>query len=191
MGQQAEEFANALHRTLLPDGRAVLETLHRENMIKKVRTADVTVTPNHGTVVINLDGTITYTPDQGFTGIDSFTYQICDDGIPSLCDTAVVYVTVIPERPNIFIPNGFSPDGDAFNQQWEIIDITQYPKNEVIIFNRWGNKVFEAKPYQNEWKGVNQKGEDLPDGTYYYVLKLNDDGNTTYTGFVVVNRSKQ
>jgi hypothetical protein len=45
MGQQAEEFANALHRTLLPDGRAVLETLHRENMIKKVRTADVIVTP--------------------------------------------------------------------------------------------------------------------------------------------------
>ena len=45
MGQQAEEFANALHRTLLPDGRAVLETLHRENMIKKVRTADIIVTP--------------------------------------------------------------------------------------------------------------------------------------------------
>ena len=45
MGQQAEEFANALHRTLLPDGRVVLETLHRENMIKKVRTADIIVTP--------------------------------------------------------------------------------------------------------------------------------------------------
>jgi hypothetical protein len=45
MGQQAEEFANALHRTLLPDGRPVLETLHRENMIKKVRTADIVVTP--------------------------------------------------------------------------------------------------------------------------------------------------
>jgi hypothetical protein len=45
VGQQAEEFANALHRTLLPDGRVVLETLHRENMIKKVRTADIVVTP--------------------------------------------------------------------------------------------------------------------------------------------------
>jgi hypothetical protein len=45
VGQQAEEFANALHRTLLPDGRVVLETLHRENMIKKVRTADIIVTP--------------------------------------------------------------------------------------------------------------------------------------------------
>jgi hypothetical protein len=46
IGQQAEELANALHRNLLPDGRAILETLHLEKMIKKVRTADVTVTPS-------------------------------------------------------------------------------------------------------------------------------------------------
>lgn len=45
MGQQSEQFADALHRSLLPDGRAILETLHREKMIKKVRTADVIVTP--------------------------------------------------------------------------------------------------------------------------------------------------
>jgi hypothetical protein len=45
MGQQANEFADALHRTLLPDGRVVLETLHMEKMIKKIRTADVIVTP--------------------------------------------------------------------------------------------------------------------------------------------------
>jgi gliding motility-associated-like protein len=146
---------------------------------------------NNGTVTVNGDGTITYTPSEGFVGVDSFTYQICDDGVPSLCDTATVYITVLPNRPNIFIPNGFSPDGDAYNQYWEIIDITQYPKNEIIIFNRWGNKVYETAPYQNEWQGTNVKGEDLPDGTYYYVLKLNDKNNTTYTGFVVVNRSKQ
>lgn len=45
VGQQAENFADALHRSLLPDGRVVLETLHREQMIKKIRTADVIVTP--------------------------------------------------------------------------------------------------------------------------------------------------
>ena len=46
IGQQADELANALHRSLLPDGRPVLETLHNERMIKKVRTADVIMTPN-------------------------------------------------------------------------------------------------------------------------------------------------
>jgi gliding motility-associated-like protein len=96
----------------------------------------------------------------------------------------------MPGRPNIFIPNGFSPDGDDYNQYWEVSDISQYPNNELLIFNRWGNKVYEAKPYQNEWQGQNLKGEDLPDGTYYYILKLNDEQGTVYTGFVVINRGQ-
>jgi len=45
VGQQAEQFADALHRSLLPDGRPILETLHREKMIKKVRSGDIIVTP--------------------------------------------------------------------------------------------------------------------------------------------------
>lgn len=45
VGQQANELAEALHRNLLPDGRNILETLHLERMIKKVRTSDVIVTP--------------------------------------------------------------------------------------------------------------------------------------------------
>jgi hypothetical protein len=45
IAQQAEELADALHRNFLPDGRAILETLHQERMIKKVRTSDIIVTP--------------------------------------------------------------------------------------------------------------------------------------------------
>jgi hypothetical protein len=45
VGQQSENFADALHRSLLPDGRVILQTLHAEKMIKKIRTADVTITP--------------------------------------------------------------------------------------------------------------------------------------------------
>jgi hypothetical protein len=45
VGQQSENFADALHRSYLPDGRVILETLHKEQMIKKIRTADVTITP--------------------------------------------------------------------------------------------------------------------------------------------------
>jgi hypothetical protein len=46
VGQQAEEFAEALSRSLLPDGRIILNTLHSEKMIKKVRTSDIIMTPN-------------------------------------------------------------------------------------------------------------------------------------------------
>ena len=45
VGQQAEDLAEALSRSLLPDGRVILNTLHAERMIKKVRTADVIMTP--------------------------------------------------------------------------------------------------------------------------------------------------
>jgi hypothetical protein len=45
IAQQSEELADALHRNFLPDGRPILETLHQERMIKKVRTSDIIVTP--------------------------------------------------------------------------------------------------------------------------------------------------
>ena len=45
VGQQAEELADALHRSLFPDGRPILQTLHNERMIKKTRTADIIMTP--------------------------------------------------------------------------------------------------------------------------------------------------
>jgi len=45
VAQQSEELADALHRAYLPDGRPILETLHQERMIKKLRTSDIIVTP--------------------------------------------------------------------------------------------------------------------------------------------------
>jgi large repetitive protein len=53
-------------------------------------------TPVGGTVVVNPDGTVTFTPNPGFTGPASFVYQICDNGTPVLCDNATVTVNVIP-----------------------------------------------------------------------------------------------
>ena len=51
VGQQAEELADALHRNLLPDGRNILETLHRESMMKKVNTEQVIMTPTTGSTI--------------------------------------------------------------------------------------------------------------------------------------------
>ena len=50
--------------------------------------------PANGSVVINTDGTFTYTPTTDFTGPDQFTYRVCDDGTPQACDTATVYLTI-------------------------------------------------------------------------------------------------
>lgn len=50
--------------------------------------------PSHGTLVLNGNGSYTYTPGAGYTGVDTFTYALCDGGTPDLCDTALVLVTV-------------------------------------------------------------------------------------------------
>jgi|GEM_PF-1331868 len=61
--------------------------------------------PSNGTVVVNPDGTYTYIPNTDFEGEDSFTYTICDNGSPALCDTATVTIQVIPNNGNITIAN--------------------------------------------------------------------------------------
>ncbi|NNC50249.1 MAG: tandem-95 repeat protein, partial [Flaviramulus sp.] len=61
-------------------------------------TQTVNTTPvddvDNGTLILNADGTFTYTPNDGFTGTDSFVYSVCDDGTPQACDQATVYITI-------------------------------------------------------------------------------------------------
>jgi hypothetical protein len=52
--------------------------------------------PNNGTVTVNANGTVTYTPNTGFVGIDTLYYSTCDNQQPPQCDTAGVFITVIP-----------------------------------------------------------------------------------------------
>ncbi len=72
---------------------------------------NLTVTPTpvqqpvNGTVILSPNGVFVYTPNLNFNGIDSFIYRVCDDGIPSLCDTATVFITVLPRNDKPEIPD--------------------------------------------------------------------------------------
>ena len=73
--------------------------------------------------------------------------------------------------------NGFSPNDDGINDIWTIPFLIDYPTNMVIIINRWGDEVWKVDNYNNinvVFKGKNLNGNDLPDGTYYYIIKYND-----------------
>jgi len=59
--------------------------------------------PSNGTIIINADGTIKYTPNANFVGKDCFIYQICDKSLPTLCDTAKVCITVNKGSANLKI----------------------------------------------------------------------------------------
>ena len=69
-----------------------------------------------------------------------------------------------------------------------ISGIGNFPGNEVVIWNRWGNEVFRTLDYQNDWGGTNSNtGEALPDGTYFYLITL-PEGNQEIRGFITVYR---
>lgn len=84
------------------------------------------------------------------------------------------------------IPNVFTPNGDGLNDRFEIRGLELYPENRLIIFNRWGNEVYSAKTYTNDWDGAN-----LSEGTYYYIfeLRLHSGHWQTFKGFVTVMRN--
>lgn len=70
------------------------------------------------------------------------------------------------------MPTGYSPNGDGQNDFFVVHGIEVFPDNEITVYNRWGNVVYSATGYQNEWNGFNNSGEELPDGTYFVVLKV-------------------
>ena len=82
---------------------------------------------------------------------------------------------------------GISPNGDGVNDHFTIPEIEYYPNNQLLIFNRWGAEVFQRKPYLNEFEGIDDSGNNLPDGTYYYVLDLGN-GQAPVKGYFVIHR---
>ena len=105
-----------------------------------------------------------------------------DDGLPDYRDT----------DQGITVYEGFSPGGA--NDTWVIDGIQAFPNNNVKIFNRWGNKVYEVDGYNNVdrvWRGDSNVssvgGNEVPDGTYFYIIDLGE-GDKPRTGYVVVNR---
>lgn len=97
----------------------------------------------------------------------------------SFSDTASVAVQLCS------IPKGISPNNDGDNDS---LDLSFYSINKIDIFNRYGTKVYSKSNYSNEWTGQSDNGNELPDGTYYYVIDFTD--LETRTGWIYINREK-
>ena len=82
------------------------------------------------------------------------------------------------------IPKGISPNGDFLN---DTFDLTGFNVEKLSIFNRYGTSVYSKANYTNEWGGQSNSGNELSDGTYYYVIELKNGGETR-TGWVYINR---
>lgn len=85
------------------------------------------------------------------------------------------------------LPTGFTPNRDGKNDVFFIKGLDDYPDNSIVIYNRWGNKVWEKSGYQNDWDGVNENGEPLAQGTYFVVFKVRSI-NKIITTYVDIRR---
>ncbi len=129
--------------------------------------SDPTVTPDFST-----DYTVTITDQYGCSA------------------TATVKISVMCD--SIDVSNGFSPNNDGINDYFNIKGIEDFDGNVVFIYNRWGSLVFKQKNYDNKWDGKCNvsgalMGQDLPEGTYYFLIDLNNEGKPL-SGYVVLKR---
>lgn len=128
--------------------------------------------------------------------IDS-TYNVCLTGTiqnanDSICLTATECImidvtgctTTADCDPSTWnIPNGLTPNGDAFNEELQFFN-TDDCMIDFKVYNRWGQMVFTKRGYISEWHGQSNNGEPLPDGTYYLLIGTDSKRNGTFDNYI-------
>lgn len=102
--------------------------------------------------------------------VGSVAYSVTVSGCDSRSDTVLVDVIAC----DLTIPNIITPNGDGYNDVFAVENLPYYPNSVLMVFNRWGKKIYETANYLNDWDG-----EKFADGTYFMVLKVNY-GNEEY-----------
>ncbi len=136
---------------------------------------------NAGVLSVNYTGI-------SFAGKDRLTLEACD--IAAHCASEDFTIDVAGE---ITVYNALSPNGDGKNEVFYIQHIDVLPdtkRNNVSIFDRWGNIVFEVSDYDNNnrvFRGIASNGNELPNGVYFYELVLTSTGEKR-TGYISLRR---
>lgn len=159
-------------------------------------TSEITTTPV--SCIDQKDGTALV---QAFGGVGAYTYA-WSNGITIELNESLsnqwYFVTVtdalgctgidsvlIPINPIACIApvNCFTPNGDMMNDTWVIDNMELYPDLRITVYNRWGNLVYEQTGTYSPWDG-SYNTNDLPAGTYYYIIELNYLDRAPVTGTI-------
>lgn len=134
------------------------------------------------------NSTLEISLEAGLLGAQTYSVVIT---LGSCTATDSVDVTLYPVG-NCIISEGISPNGDGFN---DILDLTflndRTGISKLQIFNRLGTLVFEQNNYTNQWRGQTNDGNDLPTGTYFYVIDLAGNDavyGSQATGWIYLNQ---
>lgn len=89
------------------------------------------------------------------------------------CTRSVTHGPYVIMAPDLFIPNVFSPNGDGINDIFRV-DYTGSQPFRIQILDRWGVQIYESRNHYKGWNGLNEDGNPVPDGVYYYYVKVGD-----------------
>lgn len=146
-----------------------------------VPSGTITIDPWDNTLTYSADG-VNFVTGPLITGLTPNTiYGIVTKSSSGACTSLPTPVTIAPLPPceEFMIPTLFTPNGDGLNDAFKIKGLPS--GSELSVYNRWGDKVYENKNYDNLWNGNNSS-----DGVYYYGLKL--PNGTKHSGWVQVTR---
>lgn len=115
-----------------------------------------------------------------YSNVGSFPVILTVTGSAGCTNTvSVIYdVNAVIEIPNVFTPNG-----DGVNEFVKFKYLEMFNNNNLVIFNRWGKKVFEQDNYKNDWSGGNHV-----DGTYFFILTIPEASPSVYKGYIQLIR---
>lgn len=154
--------------------------------------SDVEVVTNNGSPSYSYElSGFASSSDGSFNAVPQGVYTMFTTDSQGCKDTTQIEVVFNPcDEP---VPTAaISPNGDGVNDTWQIAHILDYPENEVFIFDRWGQRVYYKKGYDNAdgW-GAEYVGVDLPVSTYYYLIEIkpeNGDDDIIMRGPISVFR---
>ena len=124
---------------------------------------------------------------KNLTGLSagSYTLTVTDE---NNCLASEIIILIQPMT--LEMPQGISPNGDGNNDYFVIRGLDAYRVNEIKIFNRWGNIVYQKNNYENTWNGQSNNGDELPDGTYFVIFTAeSNDGQIQLKGYVDLRRN--
>lgn len=168
--------------TLVGNEQQILDLTLNDTYNPLTDSLDFPTLPINGTVEHLGNGQVAYQPINNNCGLDYFTYRLCN---ANGCSIAAVSLERLCDEIKVF--SGFSPNGDARNDFFNIQGVEAFPESELQIFDRWGVSVFTQVGYQNDWSGE-WSGNNLPDGTYFYFLELNDGSMQQFSGYIQLHR---
>jgi len=172
------------------DGVGSINLLDNDEFSGQV-TIQILTPPQFGAFTLDSDGLFTLEIDPCLMEETFVSYEIRSVDCGDVVSTASLFIS--STTGNLATAyNAISPNGDGMNDLFVFDQVERcpemFPERNIVIFNRWGDIIFEASPYNNDWEGTNSNGMPVPEGTYYYVLRLNVGEGDILRGDVTVIR---